>query len=78
MLFSDWCSVLAHQAQINFPGGNHDVGKQPRLVVRTDTKVQIPVYGHAVDGNLHATPVNNPKQSDSDWEAMLPDPLQPS
>jgi glycolate oxidase len=34
--------------------------------------VQIPVYGHAADGNLHATPVKNPQQSDSDWETMLP------
>lgn len=34
--------------------------------------VQIPVYGHAADGNLHATPVKSPQQSDSDWDSMLP------
>ena len=37
--------------------------------------VKIPVYGHAADGNLHATPVKDPGQSDADWEAMLPDLL---
>jgi glycolate oxidase len=37
--------------------------------------VQIPVYGHAADGNLHATPVKNPEQPDAEWEAMLPELL---
>jgi len=34
--------------------------------------VQIPVYGHAADGNLHATPLKSLQQSDEQWEAMLP------
>ncbi len=38
-------------------------------------KVRIPVYGHAADGNLHATPVKSPQQSDAQWEAMLPELL---
>jgi glycolate oxidase len=38
-------------------------------------KVHIPIYGHAADGNLHATPAKNPQQSDSEWEAMLPEIL---
>jgi glycolate oxidase len=38
-------------------------------------KVKIPVYGHAADGNLHATPVKSPEQSDADWEALLPELL---
>ena len=37
--------------------------------------VRIPVYGHAADGNIHATPLKNPDQSDADWEALLPDLL---
>ncbi|HSO17966.1 MAG TPA: FAD-linked oxidase C-terminal domain-containing protein, partial [Desulfosarcina sp.] len=38
-------------------------------------KVQIPLYGHAADGNLHATPVKSPRQSDGEWEATLPEIL---
>ena len=38
-------------------------------------QVLIPVYGHAADGNIHATPVKNPQQSDFEWEAMLPELL---
>ncbi len=34
--------------------------------------VDIPVYGHAADGNLHATPVKDPAQADADWNEMLP------
>jgi len=37
--------------------------------------VRIPVYGHAADGNLHATPMKDPEQSDARWEAMLPELL---
>ncbi|MBI5725545.1 MAG: FAD-binding protein [Planctomycetes bacterium] len=32
---------------------------------------QIPCYGHAGDGNLHATPVMNPKWSDQQWHDRL-------
>jgi glycolate oxidase len=38
--------------------------------------VRIPVYGHAADGNIHATPLKNPDQSDADWEALLPELLR--
>ena len=34
--------------------------------------VAIPCYGHAGDGNLHATPVKNPDWSDQQWLATLP------
>jgi glycolate oxidase len=37
--------------------------------------IQIPSYGHAGDGNIHATPVKNPKHSLAQWEAMLPQVL---
>jgi glycolate oxidase len=37
--------------------------------------VQIPVYGHAADGNLHATPLKAPEQSDAQWDALLPELL---
>jgi glycolate oxidase len=33
----------------------------------------IPVFGHAGDGNLHATPMKNPQHSQAHWEAMLPE-----
>ena len=32
----------------------------------------IPVFGHAGDGNLHATPVKNPDHRMEEWDAMLP------
>ncbi|MCK4625119.1 MAG: FAD-binding oxidoreductase, partial [Phycisphaerae bacterium] len=35
----------------------------------------IPCYGHAGDGNLHATPVMNPKWSVEKWDGTLPDIL---
>ena len=38
-------------------------------------EVQIPCYGHAGDGNLHATPVMNPKWSIEQWHKKLPDIL---
>ena len=34
--------------------------------------VAIPCYGHAGDGNLHATPVKNPAWSDEQWLETLP------
>jgi len=34
--------------------------------------VEIPCYGHAGDGNLHATPVMNPAWSLDEWHARLP------
>lgn len=34
--------------------------------------IQIPCYGHAGDGNLHATPVKNPAHSLDQWHEMLP------
>jgi glycolate oxidase len=41
-----------------------------RLAKKYD--IQIPCYGHAGDGNLHATPVKNPNHSLEQWEEMLP------
>ena len=32
----------------------------------------IPCYGHAGDGNLHATPVMNPSWSMEKWHRVLP------
>jgi glycolate oxidase len=34
--------------------------------------VLIPCYGHAGDGNLHATPVKPPEMSVAEWQARLP------
>jgi glycolate oxidase len=34
--------------------------------------VLIPCYGHAGDGNLHATPVKRPEMSLEEWQARLP------
>lgn len=34
--------------------------------------VQIPCYGHAGDGNLHATPIKNPNDSMDEWYRKLP------
>ena len=34
--------------------------------------VQIPCYGHAGDGNLHATPIKNPRDSMDEWYRKLP------
>ena len=34
--------------------------------------VVIPCFGHAGDGNLHATPMRNPDHSVAQWEDMLP------
>jgi glycolate oxidase len=33
--------------------------------------VQIPCYGHAGDGNLHATAIRNPKDSMEEWHKKL-------
>jgi glycolate oxidase len=38
--------------------------------------VQIPCYGHAGDGNLHATVVKKPETSMEEWEEKLPAILQ--
>ncbi len=48
----------------------------PRMVegieaIMAKYDVSIPCYGHAGDGNLHATPVANPKWSDAEWKAKL-------
>jgi glycolate oxidase len=34
--------------------------------------VLIPCYGHAGDGNLHATPVKPPEMAMEEWQARLP------
>ena len=34
--------------------------------------VQIPCYGHAGDGNLHATPIKNPNDTMEEWYRKLP------
>ena len=38
--------------------------------------IEIPCYGHAGDGNLHATPVMNPAWSEKEWHDRLPDILK--
>ena len=38
--------------------------------------VTIPTYGHAADGNLHATPVKDPAMSEEQWHEMLPKVLK--
>jgi len=35
-------------------------------------ETRIPVFGHAGDGNLHATPLKNPDHSMEQWEERLP------
>ena len=37
--------------------------------------VLIPCFGHAGDGNLHATPLKNPDHSDKHWDKILPEIL---
>ncbi len=39
-------------------------------------EVDIPVGGHAGDGNLHAIPLKNPASSIEQWETILPDLLK--
>jgi glycolate oxidase len=41
-----------------------------RLALKYD--VLIPCYGHAGDGNLHATPVKKPEMPMEDWKEKLP------
>jgi glycolate oxidase len=41
-----------------------------RLAAKYD--VLIPCYGHAGDGNLHATPVKKPETPMATWQAQLP------
>ncbi|MFH1213399.1 MAG: FAD-linked oxidase C-terminal domain-containing protein [Candidatus Neomarinimicrobiota bacterium] len=40
--------------------------------IATKYDVLIPCYGHAGDGNLHATAVKKPEMSMEDWEVALP------
>lgn len=44
--------------------------KLERISAKYDTP--IPCYGHAGDGNLHATPLKNPEHTDEQWEKSLP------
>lgn len=44
--------------------------------ISEDYGVQIPCYGHAGDGNLHATIVKNPNDSMDEWREMLPKALE--
>lgn len=39
-------------------------------VIAQKYAIQIPCYGHAGDGNLHATIVKNPRHSYSQWLAI--------
>jgi len=38
--------------------------------------MQIPCYGHAGDGNLHATPIKNPDDTMEEWDRKLPIALE--
>ncbi len=44
--------------------------------IGTKYDVQIPAYGHAGDGNMHVTPVKNPKHSMEKWNEILPSILK--
>jgi glycolate oxidase len=46
------------------------VDELARISARYD--VLIPCYGHAGDGNLHATPVKRPETLMAEWQAKLP------
>jgi len=39
-------------------------------------QVQIPCYGHAGDGNLHATPIKNNTDTTEEWHSKLPHILE--
>jgi glycolate oxidase len=52
----------------------------PKLVpelerLSAEYDVLIPCYGHAGDGNLHATPVKRPETPLEEWQARLPNLL---
>jgi glycolate oxidase len=49
------------------------VDELARISARYD--VLIPCYGHAGDGNLHATPVKRPGTPMAEWQAKLPELL---
>jgi glycolate oxidase len=45
----------------------------PRLeALQEKYGVLLPCYGHAGDGNLHVTVVNNPEAGGAGWKAVLP------
>ena len=45
----------------------HEIGEKYNVL--------IPCFGHAGDGNLHATPLKNPGHSDERWDNILPEIL---
>ena len=49
---------------------------QELIAIGKKYDVRIPVFGHAGDGNLHATPLKNPDHSLQHWEEILPAILQ--
>ena len=49
------------------------IGELARISAQYD--VLIPCYGHAGDGNLHATPVKRPETPIDEWRAKLPELL---
>ncbi len=53
------------------------VGEIPAIIekikeLEKEYAVRIPVFGHAGDGNLHATPLKNPQSSEADWYELIP------
>ena len=44
--------------------------------ISKEYQVQIPCYGHAGDGNLHATIVKSPDDSMNEWKTKLPEILK--
>jgi glycolate oxidase len=40
--------------------------------IGSEYDTHIPVFGHAGDGNIHASPLKNPDHSVEQWEDMLP------
>ena len=48
----------------------HLIGELERIANEYDTP--IPVFGHAGDGNIHASPMKNPDHSAEQWAELLP------
>ena len=40
--------------------------------IAAEYDIHIPVFGHAGDGNIHASPLKNPEHSTEQWEEMQP------
>ena len=50
------------------------IGELERISREYDTP--IPVFGHAGDGNIHASPMKNPDHPNQKWDELLPNLLR--